>query len=173
MNDRLKFRYFNKYANKMVEPKNWQNIDGIYECIKQQVCFDEDIPPIPYDHIGRNGLVLMQCTGLKDKNGKLIYEGDIVKDLTYLHEVKYVCAFLPIFGGLGLISNQDLKDYEFCKENWESYRINAKVRKLDNRFKLANQGTKLNCFNMNNLKMSEIEVIGNIYENSELIKDGE
>lgn len=116
---------------------------------------------------------LMQCTGLKDKNGKLIYEGDIVKDLTYLHEVKYVCAFLPIFGGLGLISNQDLKDYEFCKENWEDYTINDEVRKRDNRFRLANQGNKLTCFNMNNLKTDNFEVVGSLYENPELIKDGE
>lgn len=116
---------------------------------------------------------ILQCTGFKDKNGKLIYEGDIVKDLTYFYEVKYVCAFLPIFGGLGLISNQDLKDYEFCKKNWESFTIDDKVRRLDNRFKLANQGNKLKCFNMNNLKMDDFEVIGNIYENPELIKYGE
>lgn len=113
---------------------------------------------------------LIQCTGLKDKNGKLIYEGDIVKDLTYSHEVKYVCAFLPIFGGLGLISNQDLKDYEFCKKNWESFTIDDKVRRLDNRFKLANRGNKLTCFNMNNLKMDDFEVIGNVYENPELLE---
>lgn len=163
MQDRFKFRYFNKLSNKMVEPKNWQNIDSIFDCLKQQVCYDNDISLLSYNHIG-NGLVFMQCTGLKDRHGRLIFEGDIVKDLTYLHEVKYVCAFLPIFGGLGLISNQDLKDYEFCKENWESYRINVKVRNLDNRFKLANQGNKLKCFNMNNLKMNDFEVVGNIYE---------
>ena len=131
MQDRLKFRYFNKLSNKMVEPKNWQNVDGIYECIKQQVCFDEDIPPIPYDHIGRNGLVFMQCTGLKDKNGKLIYEGDICKykfeeideQKAIIYFNKELCSFLA----------KPLNDFQYTRIN--------------------------NC-----------EVIGNIYENPELLE---
>lgn len=138
MNDRLKFRYFNKYANKMVEPKNWQNVDGIYECIKQQVCFDEDIPPIPYDHIGRNGLVFMQCTGLKDKNGKLIYEADIVK---YKDEVYGLC--------IGRIkwdnAHYELQYYTGEKYGWFSHILCLK-------------------------HIKNMEVIGNIYENPELIE---
>lgn len=159
MQDRFKFRYlFDKKLYEVVL------IDFKFNNIYLKI---DDKYPLRTKFDDRK---LMQCTGLKDKNGKLIYEGDIVKDLTYLHEVKYLCAFLPIFGGLGLISNQDLKDYEFCKENWESFTINDKVRKLDNRFKLANQGNKLKCFNMNNLKMNNFEVVGSIYENPELLE---
>lgn len=165
MQDRFKFRSYGK-PNSIIEGMQniytFEEIEGGY--------FNVKVDKGWLSFVKEEDLKIMQCTGLKDKNGKLIYEGDIVKDLTYLHEVKYVCAFLPIFGGLGLISNQDLKDYEFCKENWESFTINDKVRKLDNRFKLANQGNKLKCFNMNNLKMDDFEVIGNIYETPELLE---
>lgn len=168
MQDRFKFRYVLK--------KDFSGKTGI--CYKMPIfdldtITDENFNKVikEYTDYGYTLVSKCQCTGLKDKYDKLIYEGDIVKDLTYLNEVKYVCAFLPIFGGLGLISNQDLKDYKFCKENWESYRINAKVRNFDNRFKLANQGNKLKCFNMNNLKMNGFEVVGNIYENTELLEE--
>ncbi len=116
---------------------------------------------------------LMQSTGLKDKNGKLIYEGDIVKALNYINDVRYLCSFVPIFGGLGLISKRDLKNYNFCKENWKDYLINGEVRRLDNRFKLANQGNKLNCFSMGSLIMNDYEIIGNIHENPELLENAE
>lgn len=155
MQDRLKFRYFNKYANKMVEPKNWQNVDGMYECIKQQVCFDEDIPPIPYDHIGRNGLVFMQCTGLKDKNGKLIYEGDIL-DLyvsskkLYRYEVKYE------IGSFMLVSQDEIFDF-INVWNDNVYPLSQLYFEYQN---------EENC-------IDECEIIGNVYENPELLKDGE
>ena len=135
MQDKFKFRYFNKLCNKMVEPKNWQNVDGIYECIKQQVCFDEDIAPLPYDHIG-NGHVFMQCTGLKDKNGKFIYQEDIVRDTSTqtVYKVSHKkCAFY--------LENEEYIGY----------------------FHELSQ-----CFSI-----SRLEVIGNIYENPNLLKGGE
>ena len=64
MNDNLKFRYYNKYSGKLVYPDNYQNVDAIYECIKQQVSFDEDIKPLPFNHTG-DGLIFSQCMGKK------------------------------------------------------------------------------------------------------------
>lgn len=173
MQNRFKFRVWDKENKCLHYSTRYSN----FTIVNGTVVKVESYPIANSAYLGKriawefDDAVIMQCTGLKDKNNKLIYEGDIVK--TYLHEVKYVCAFLPIFGGLGLISNQDLKDYEFCKENWESFTINDKVRKLDNRFKLANQGNSLRCFNMNDLKMCGFEVIGNIYENPELLSEVE
>jgi len=74
----------------------------------------------------RNQWELMQFTGLRDKNGKEIYEGDILEGLGIVEWVASDCRF-------GMNIFEELKEVEF----WE-------------------------------LKPSNLEVIGNIYENPEL-----
>lgn len=77
---------------------------------------------------------LMQFTGLKDKNGKEIYEGDIVR-------VKWL----------------DEKELRVGAIEWWSERLTYEVAD-------QNDNVYLNeCF--------QIKVIGNIYENKELLKE--
>ena len=95
---------------------------------------------------GRNDLTLMQYTGLKDKNGVEIYEGDVLRDDT------------PGAGNPKEELGQRVGPVVYHDKTAAYFR---KVPK----------GTFLNYPNMEyvSINTEQCEVIGNIYENPELL----
>ena len=92
-----------------------------------------------------DSVVLMQCTGLKDSEGKLIYEGDIVKNTWFTEN---------------LYASKKIEDF---------YKVIYDANSLQYRFILINGDDWLGWEDLQ--CESSIEIIGNIYENIELLEE--
>lgn len=145
MQDRFRYRVFDNDDRKMHDVifLNYENnsVEWYNDNNKKRAAFIEEVPTL-------------QCSGLKDKNGKLIYEGDIL-DLyvsskkLYRYEVKYE------IGSFMLVSQDEIFDFPNV---W-----NDNVYPLSQLyFEYQNEE---NC-------IDQCEVVGNIYENPELLEVG-
>ena len=88
--------------------------------------------------LGEGIWIKRQSTGLKDKNGKLIYEGDIVKDVN-----------------TGCVATIEYLPY--------TYSLMVHIRRMDDYITIEDI-----CFT--EAEGTPFEVIGNIYENPELLE---
>ena len=110
--------------------------DGLFQSVK---IFDEDGD----DWQESENFILMQSTGLKDKNGVEIFEGDIVKTTRFLGRSDEVGGF-----------------YEYDKE------FIGIVKYLEGAWLIETGNDAVHLWT----EIEENEVIGNVYEQPEYLK---
>lgn len=97
---------------------------------------------------------IMQFTGLLDKNGKEIYEGDVVM----VGEIRFTIAWYHQSSAFWLISTTSSSS----TTNMSSSGVPARD------WNWLDGGKAINWHHI--LKTAPVEIIGNIYENPELLK---
>ena len=117
-----KFRAWDKTTSKL------HVVNGIY-CDNKKIHYIDDNR---VRFVGFDNVIIMQSTGLKDKNGKEIFEGDIVKMAKDVYSE-------PTY-------------YEIVRHCGGAYRLESKQH-----------GCELW------LRHTDCEVVGNVYENKELL----
>lgn len=109
---------------------------------------------------------LCQCTGLKDKNGNLIWGNDIVDFLGHKGTVVFEC------GSFGIAYKISI--------DWNGIEANIKpITGCDNRLYACENDNYISLweiywnFNDEDDSVNTVEVIGNIFDNKELLESEE
>jgi len=138
----IKFRVWNKRTNKWIHsPDNEVNLFG------ETILLGEFMRGVNLDEL--NDCMALQYTGLKDKNNKEIYEGDIIK-------------FMGRWDEQGNVLPPDYKSYEIF---WLMGGLCASM--------INRPRPYMSFFEHNEILgigHTDSEIIGNIFDNPELMK---
>lgn len=106
---------------------------------------------------------ICQCTGLKDKNGELIWENDIVELLGHRGVIKFTC------GGFGIGYRKNI--------DWEEIQANImRITGCENILYACENDNYISLweiywnFNDEDDSVNTVEVIGNIFDNPDLLE---
>lgn len=95
-----------------------------------------------------------EWTGLKDENGKEVFEGDICLIYGLAYKIEYIKKYMTFC--------------PFTKEQWQWYKDGSNHFKYC--YEESHQGENTTLYFLSQLESYEIEIIGNIHENPELLK---
>lgn len=130
-----KFRAWHKELGRMMSISDmWFNVDSLGEIGLNDAVMNDYITVFPDE------IELMQSTGLKDKNGKEIFEGDIITNGISVVDVK---------------NHQTLGFYTVVNGEERFFGSNTSIKDFENDVEEFSSTTK---------------IIGNIYENPELLE---
>jgi uncharacterized phage protein (TIGR01671 family) len=137
-----KFRAWISTEKRMVETDDLLGIDyENEEIITQEIYFESGLPvERDIDNYDFDDIVLMQSTGLKDKNGKEIFEGDILK-----------------------VANNDSSWFEVVKYDHD------KAMFISKEVNLKYEVPETPLYDLFSPYLFKVEVIGNIWENRDLL----
>ena len=122
------------YGNLLIRQKEFQGIAYEEYFISNYIDYEWKDEPVKEETIG-------QYTGVEDKNGKKIFEGDIVKDTSWKSEV-----------------NKKINVVKFCTTDVASCGCCYKP--------FEGSG-----FKADEICLSECEIIGNVWDNKELLEE--
>lgn len=128
-----KFRAWDKKCNEMFKDTFAITESGQVIIVEQESVFDTP------DYVFTDDLIIMQSTGLFDKNGKEVFENDVIRDSDGFEGIVQYDESYGVYGiaYLPTLSNGIDMTFEELKDNYRN----------------------------------KFEVIGNIYENPELVEE--